>query len=127
MINKRDLKFLAAALLISVALCYGYWRFRGIDNTAAELKKSEQAVEEMRLDVNDLQTRVDQTRERVKALESDPVEAEGVARGLGKAVRKKSETIYQVDESRLHPVTTVAPSETSEAAKTTPPAAPAGK
>ncbi len=103
MINTTGIRTLLLSSALAGALCFGYWKYRGVEERQKELQGTEQSIEQVRNEVRDLQLRLEQTRERVKALEADPVEAEGIARGVGGAVRDKLETVFHVDESHLTP------------------------
>ena len=103
MINTSGITRLAFSSLLAGVICLGYWKYREVDVRKQELEQNRQTVEQLRKEVRDLQTRVDQTRARVKALESDHVEAEAVARDIGGAVGSKSETVYHIDESHMTP------------------------
>ena len=122
MINTTGIKTLFVSSLIAGALCFGYWKYRGVDVRYEELQRNQQAIEKVRQEVQDLETRLEQTRARVKALENDPVEAEAVARRIGRTVRSKSETVFHLDESRMTPAV---PAESAPEAARAAPAPPA--
>jgi cell division protein FtsB len=103
MINLSGLRTLVISSVLAGALCFGYWKYREVDARKAELRNNQQAIENLRKEVRDLETRLEQTRAHVKAMESDPVEAEAIARRIGRAVRSKTETVFHLDESRMTP------------------------
>jgi len=123
---ETGLKTLVLSSALAAALCYGYWKHREVDVRYKELQRNQQAIEQVRKEVRDLETRLEQTRARIKALENDPVEAEAAARRIGRTVRSKTETVFHLDESRL---TLAVPAESAEPAskpaETGAPAAPA--
>ncbi len=101
MVNLSGLKTLVFSSLLAGALCFGYWKYRGVEFRYEELQRNQQSIEQVRKEVRDLETRLEQTRARIKALENDPVEAEAAARRIGRTVRSKSETVFHLDESRM--------------------------
>jgi hypothetical protein len=121
MVNMSGLAKLVFSSAIAGLLCYGYWKYRGVESRRDDLKRNEQAIEQVRNEVRDLETRLERTRERIKALENDPVEAEAAARRIGRTVRDKSETVFHIDESRMTPAAPAAP---APAAPEAPPAPP---
>ncbi len=101
MLNTTGIKTLVFSSLLAGALCFGYWKYRAIDVRSKELQRNQQTIEQVRQEVRDLETRLDQTRVRIKALENDPVEAEAAARRIGRTVRSKTETVFHLDESSM--------------------------
>ena len=126
MVNTTGLKTLLLSSLIAVLLCLGYWKYRGVDARRGELQRNQEAIEQVRREVRDLETRLEQTRARIKALENDPVEAEAAARRIGRTVRSKSETVFHLDESRMTPAAPAEPApKPAEAGAPASPAPPA--
>lgn len=109
MISMTGLRTLVFSSLLAAALCFGYWKYRGVDARHQELERNQQTIEQVRTEVRDLETRLEQVRARNKALENDPVEAEAAARRIGRTVRSKDETVFHLDESRLTPAAPAAP------------------
>ena len=103
MLNTTGLRTLILSSLLAGALCFGYWKYRSMDVRAQELKRNEQAIEQVRQETRDLEIRLEQARARVKAKENDPVEAEAAARRIGRTVRSKTETVFHLDESNMTP------------------------
>ena len=119
MITMSGFRTFVLSSLLAAALCAGYLKYRAVDQRREELRQNREAIEKVRLEVRELETRLDQTRERIKALESDPVEGVAAARRIGRAVQSKSEIVYHMDESKM---AQPAPAETAPAEV----AAPAG-
>ena len=127
MITMSGFRTFVFSALLAAALCAGYLKYRDVEHRRKELRDNRDAIERVRLEVRELETRLEQTRERIKALESDPVEGVAAARRVGRAVQSKSEIVYHLDESKMNapvPAETVPPQNSAPAAA--PPSGPAG-
>lgn len=101
--------------LLVCALAAGVGAFmlrqRGLRERTDSLQQNRAAIEEVRREVRELGLRLEQARERVKRLESDPVEAEAAVRGIRRFMRG-DEKVFRVEEPPSpSPETPAAPEE----------------
>lgn len=107
---KRGLVTFLLACAIAAALGALFLRQRGLRERTDSLHQNREAIERVRGEVHDLNLRLEQTRERVRRLETDPVEAEAAVRGIRRFMRE-DEKVYRVEEPPPPPETPPAPEE----------------
>ena len=94
---KRGLVTFLLACALAAALGALFLRQRGLRERTDSLQQNREAIERVRGEVHDLNLRLEQTRERVKRLETDPVEAEAAVRGIRRFMRE-DEKVFRVEE-----------------------------
>lgn len=81
---------------VAAGLAYLYQRHRDFDGRMETLEQNRRSVEDLRREVQDLQQRLNEATERVRRLESDPVERAAVVRQMRKFAGE-DERVYRME------------------------------
>ncbi len=107
---KRGFVTFLLVCALTAAVGAFFLRQRELRERTGSLQQNREAIEEVRREVHDLGLRLEQTRERVKRLETDPVEAEAAVRGIRRFMRD-DEKVFRVEEEAPPPEPPPAPGE----------------